>query len=248
MLILNDIDLQVRPFNLHAPNILQPARQNKTIYRLPREDGVAVPRRVLSEKIISLDGSVIADTEAAAKTAYNRLVSLYRVDNSVLTSNNIEYSGFIDNIAISLKPYQKNRLPIKAQFFVPGGYGILPGEHEFFTPISNTSGNQQIEINFNSNWLIEPIIFLTAKNDKNSVKISLSTSALPQVISVTTDLEAGDVITINSSTLQVLKNTENIIYSGRFPYFQSATTDLVLNISDSTLNYDLRGAYESRWL
>lgn len=161
-------------------------------------------------------------------------------------TKSVEYVGTLNGMS---KTFNGPSLGFTFEFLCSDPIGKASTGSTLIPPTVITTSSANLSLNIGGSFRAEPRFSMTINSvtDGTDKSISLINAATGKGIKVTRDWIAGDIIEINSDTMEVVVNTELIDFSGQFPTFLPGTRTLQYIDDFTTRNVTISAVYIKRY-
>lgn len=225
-------------------------RRNLNSSKLARANKSLLTSAEYSDKTVVIAGFVGGDDWRERQTNFNRLKGyvqdiegIIRVDYG---DSEIEYIGTLNAIT---KEIIGPNLAFKLSFFCSNPIGRDSTGQQLFAPTVITSSTLTKSFTVDGSFEASPRFnfVITSVSGATNKSLSILNAASSKGIRVTRTWANGDILDVNSDSMEVIVNGESIDFEGQFPKFLPGTRSLQYVDDFSTRNITMSSIYTRQY-
>lgn len=250
MISFNSNDLQTAYLLVNKINKSDAPARELHSENLSIQDGFVVVSNYWRSRTITIAGTLDASSSAHLGTLLDELKENLSGVNKNL---DVDYAGGTRRYKATLSKldapedfYNITHLPYTAEFVCqPFGYGT---SEISFTSSDVTAASQDETLTITGTYRPNPLITITFGTSASATSVVLTNTSTGDIITISDTFTDGDVLAINTDTHKVTKNGTQIEFSGPMPGFVTGTNYITIDMSGTTINYDLVITYTPLYL
>lgn len=212
-------------------------------FKKPTRHGRLISSDFWDTKVITLRGTLVTSSEEELDTLIDTMKKSLRTqsDNLDILRGDGFYRRFVctceDMDFQRVEHYHKVWTPVELTFrcLVPFGTDI-----DYTSNVHTTSELifSETQTNDGTEVASPQFVFIVGTSD-SITKLNLKNNTTGQEIEITTAIETGDTIIIDSETLEITKNGTPIQFSGDFPSLALGENSFTATMTGTSIDYSL---------
>lgn len=221
----NNLDLNTLPgVRIVNYNVTELPSRVLTANKLARANRSILTSAEYSEKTITITGYVGGADINEVQLNYDRMKGrvqdfegLIRVQQG---DTEVEYTGTLN--AISKEGFGGPNIKFTLEFKCSNPIGRDAVGTTLFAPVNITTATQTVTFTVNGSFIATPrftLVLTSISGGSPDKSISILNAATNKGIKVTRNWTSGDILAINSDTMEIIVNGISVDFSGQFPTF-----------------------------
>jgi len=248
-------DLTASPYSVVKLDPIGSPSKSTTMFPLARADGSVRTFEKYDSRIITVEGTIISDSQANMESAIDDLKEQLRLESGSLQ---YDWAGGVrihectcTDFNIDRNPGNISFVPYVAQFECESPFATDGVTDTLVSSQSITTATYDMAITVAGTYDAQPVITMTISAINPSVsdtQIIVSNAANSQFLTVEETFTAGDTLLIDCNEFRVFQNGAFVPSTGLFPSFATGAGVLSFESTSTTRTVVLTATAERRYL